>query len=644
MDELLRGLWLLTATLAPVLAGYALALHFFRDRGVFERWAVAVMSAVAVLVVTFLVADQLRPLSATSLFVVAMAVSTGVVLFVRARGTGPRVVLEQLRLELSAPRRLLVDVIETREPAALLFVPALVIGVWCVWMVLFFRSWGWDVLMFHTTITNTIVQDGSLAFMDTGFHQARGYPRNVHLLAAWNTFFLGHTALDDAPQLPFGVLGALVSAAWARRLGASRSFSAAMGAAWLCFSPVFLQLPSVHVDVACAALLAAGAYFTAFSLEARDRWAAALAFGLYLGTKHTGLFHLAMYAPVLLLRSGFELKASTARARLFLNQVGSAALLLLLGGHKYLQNALVMGNPAWPFIITVPGLGALPGENDASTQYGGPPGGRASFFGIPGELERFVDQLRHWDKAVYFPDVRDGYLGIAFTCVALPALVLSLGALLVKARRWQPLALWYLVVAAVGVPSAFWPRYSLGTAFAGVAAIALVWVLVGRRWLQQALSVITVGFFATSLWFCVAELKKNPAYGWPSMLLDAPGWTRLQRDTKQVVSWNWPEAEALFREQHFAAGDVVTWDESVPFPGELFSGDLRTRVVFVKSRPDVATLAQRVQEKKARWSIVAPGPDQVLEAAGAKRVGVVAGGQLWLFEWPRSGPAGNGQQ
>lgn len=637
MIDVLRALWLVVATLAPVVAGYAVSVHFFRDRGVFDRLLVALMSFVSLIVVTFLLADLVRPIGAVSLFLISLGASVGVVRWVSLNGTGPGTLLAQLREDLRAPKRLAADALETKEPAVLLLVPAALILGWCVFMVLFFRSWGWDVLMFHTTITNTIVQDGSLAFMDTGFHQARGYPRNVHLLAAWSGFFLGNTSLDDAPQLPFGLMGMLVSAAWARRFGASRAFSTALGAAWLCFSPVFLELPSVHVDVACAALLGAGAYFSAFSIEKRDRWASAMAFGLYLGTKHTGLFHLALYAPILVLRAVVELRAASARKPVFLNQLGSAVVLLLLGGHKYLQNALVMGNPAWPFVITVPFLGKLPGENDASSQYGGPPGGRASFFGIPGELERFVDQLRHWDKAVYFPDLRDGYFGIAFTCVAIPCLVVALIALVKKERRWQPLALWYLVFAAISVPSAFWPRYSMGSSIAGVAAIGLVWALAPWRAVKLGVSVVTIAFFGYSLFLCEQELAKNPAYGWPSMMKDAPSWTSLQRNTKQVVSWNWPEAEAIFREQNFKAGDVVTWDESVAFPGELFSPDLRTKIVFVKSRPDLATLAQRTKEKGARWSIVANGgPDQALEQAGARRAGVVGGGQLWLFEWPKN--------
>jgi hypothetical protein len=148
---------------------------------------------------------------------------------------------------------------------------------------------------------------------------------------------------------------------------------------------------------------------------------------------------------------------------------------------------------------------------------------------------------------------------------------------------------------------------------------------------------MSMAFFGYSLFLCQQELAKNPAYGWPSMMKDAPSWTSLQRNTKQVVSWNWPEPEAIFREQNFKEGDVVTWDESVAFPGELFNPDLRTKIVFVKSRPDLSTLVQRTKEKGARWSIVANGgPDQLLEQAGARRAGVVGGGQLWLFEWPKN--------
>lgn len=633
MIDVLRALWLVVATLLPSVAGYAVAVRFFRDRGLFERLLVAVLSAISLVVVTFLLADLVRPISALSLFVVGTGLSAATLAGLAKRGLPLREVLAQARVDLSGPRRLGSDALETKEPVVLLLVPALAIGAWCVFMVLFFRSWGWDVLMFHTTITNTIVQDGSLAFMDTGFHQARGYPRNVHLLAAWNSFFLGNTSLDDAPQLPFGLVGMLVTAAWVRRLGGSRSFAAGLGAAWLCFAPVFLQLPSVHVDVASAALLGVGAYFCAFSLEARDRWVAAMAFGLALGTKHTGLFHLAMYAPILVGRALWELKVSPTRGQTFVNQLGSVGLLVLLGAHKYVQNALVMGNPAWPFIVTVPFFGKLPGENDASTQYGGPPGGRASFFGIQGEWDRFVFQLSEWNKAVYFPDVRDGYLGIAFTCVALPCLVLAAIAFFRKGRRWQPLTFWYLVVAAVGVPSAFWPRYSLATSFAGLAAVGLVWVMLPWRALRLALSLVVTGFFGYSVFLAARELSQNPGYGWPAMVRQAPGWTSLERNTKQVVSWNWAEADARLREEKLQAGDVLTWDESVGFPGELFSPDLRSKVVYVPSQ-DRSTLVARVRSKGARWSVVGGGVEGVLEQAGARRVAVVGGGQ-WLLEWPR---------
>lgn len=637
MIDVLRALWLVVATLAPVVAGYAVSVHFFRDRGVFDRLLVALMSFVSLIVITFLLADLVRPIGAVSLFLISLGASLGVVRWVSLNGTGPGALLAQFREDLRAPKRLAVDALETKEPAVLLLVPAALILGWCVFMVLFFRSWGWDVLMFHTTITNTIVQDGSLAFMDTGFHQARGYPRNVHLLAAWSGFFLGNTALDDAPQLPFGLIGMLVAAAWARRFGASRSFSTALGAAWLCFSPVFLELPSVHVDVACAALLGTGAYFSAFSIEKRDRWASAVAFGLYLGTKHTGLFHLALYAPILVLRAVVELRAAPVRRPVFLNQLGSAAVLLLLGGHKYLQNALVMGNPAWPFVITVPFFGKLPGENDASSQYGGPPGGRASFFGIPGELDRFLFQLTEWNRAVYWPDIRDGYFGIAFTCVALPCLALGVGALFLRGRRLAPLSLWYLVFAAVSVPSAFWPRYSMGASIAGVAAIGLVWVLVPWRSAKFILSLVTTGLFATSVFFCVRELSTNVNYRWPAMLKDAPGWSTVERATKQVAPWNWPEAQLRLMDERFAAGDVVTWDDTVPFPGELFTWNLRAQLVYVRSKPDLDTLVARVKAKRPRYSIVSSqGPDALLEQAGARRVAPLSLGELWLLEWPPS--------
>jgi hypothetical protein len=627
----LRVLWLVVATAVPLAGSWAVAVRLFGHRGVFDRLLFWLLCFVGSIVVTFQLAELAQPFSSTSLFLVSAGLSVGAFAWAIER-VHPRDLWRVLKADLSAPRRLVLDAVSTKEPAVLLIPFALLGLVWSVWMVLFFRSWGWDVLMFHTTITNKIAQAGSIGWIDTAFHQARGYPRNVHLLAVWNVLFLGNTELDDAPQLPFGLIGALATAAWARRVGATRSFSTGLGAAWLCFPAVILQLPSVHVDTACGALLAAGAYFAANTEERCDQLGAATAFGLYLGTKHTGLFHLGLYAPILLLPLLRELRASTARLRVIGAAFGLGALVLLLGAHKYVQNAVVAGNPAWPFKLSLPVLGTLPYENDPSTQYGGPPGGRASFFGIPGELENFLGQLRKWDVQVYWPDVRDGYFGLTFTALLLPSFLLAFVALRHRALRWQPFGALFLFGAAISVPSAYWPRYSMSASVAGLVAFALAWVAIDVAVVRKLLSTALVALTAYMGWIVVTKLRTDPQYGWPSQLVNAAGWTPFERATQQVASWNWPREALELKEREFQPGDVITFDQYFTFPGELFTRDLRNQVVYVETNAN--QLPERIKATGARFSIVTAGAAGVLQQAGAvPRLPI--NNQWWLLEWKK---------
>lgn len=632
MIDVLRALWLVGATLIPLFGAWAFAARVFEGRGLFDRLLFWLLSFAALMVLSFQLADLARPFTATSLFFTSASLSVIAVAWTLER-LHPRDFLARLKLDLGAPRRLLADAVTEREPAVVLVALALVGLAWCVWMVLFFRSWGWDVLMFHTTITNSIAQNGSLEWIETAFHQVKGYPRNVHLLAVWNVLFLGNTELDDAPQLPFGLIGALATAAWARRLGATRAFATSLGAAWLCFPAVLMQLPSVHVDVACGALLATGAYFATTWEDDADRLASVMAFGLYLGTKHTGMFHLGFFGPLLVVQVLRQLKASNERGRLVFRSLGLAAIIPLLGAHKYVQNALVRGNPAWPFKLTVPGLGELPWENDPSVQYGGPPGGRASFFGIPGEGRVFLEQLFKWDLQVYYPDVRDGYFGLPFTFLALPCLVLALVALKDRERRFQPLALLFLFAAAISVPSAYWPRYSMSASVAGLVAIALVGVTLKHRLIKLVLSLALVALVGAQTQIVVKKLITDPQYGWPAQFWDQPRRSAAERATQQVVSWNWPQQVLEVRDRVMQPGDIVTFDEYLDFPGELFTTDLRNRLVYVQTSLGIPTLAERIKAVNARFSIVAAAAAPALQQAGARPLASVKG--FVLVEWPR---------
>src|SRR5206468_1414158 len=123
------------------------------------------------------------------------------------------------------------------------------------------------------------------------------YPRNVEWLSAWACLFTRDARLDDCAQLPAALLGSAVIAAWSRRVGATAAQAGGVSAAFLLLPPVFLQVPTSYVDVACASFFAAAVLFTAEPPARRSRWMGALAMGLYVGSKFSGIFHLLLWLP-----------------------------------------------------------------------------------------------------------------------------------------------------------------------------------------------------------------------------------------------------------------------------------------------------------------------------------------------------------
>jgi hypothetical protein len=345
----------------------------------------------------------------------------------------------------------------------------------------------------------------------------------------------------------------------------------------------------------------------------------ALALGLYVGTKFSGVFHLAVLAPWLIVRVGVELyTCAPGRARW--QRLGDVALSLAafasVGLWKYIDNVVHRGNPMYPFRTRVPWFGELPGPEDVGALYGIPEGVRPSFFGVAGD---FKHMLESWfDEAPFFaPDVRSGGFGPVFRWLLLPALLIVV-ADLVRLRNWRRAApVVGLFVAAIVVPAPWWPRYTIGAATASLVAFALVrdqwtqWYV--RRLLSATLvALVTAGYLAGNVGFIAYHRH----------FARAVRATWQERAGLQADAFLWPEPWGLRREQELKPGDVVAYDEGTLFLAEFFSRDYRTRVTFVSSAGDPTAYVARLRRLRARWVGVTQGSaaQAALEALGAERL------------------------
>jgi hypothetical protein len=456
------------------------------------------------------------------------------------------------------------------------------------------------------------------------------------MFSLWNCIFQRDNRLDDSAQLPFLLLGAVVVAAWARRVGASRPLSVAVGATWIALPPVFLQAHSTHVDVIWHTFFAAAVFFLLSWPTRRDRWLGFTAWGLFLGSKYTGLFHLGLLSPLIFARLVYEVWQQPRDRRLArVGDIGASFLwVLVLGGHKYIQNAVNAGNPMWPFILRVKSLGLeLPGIADPATAYGAAAEEGASFFGAP---NAFRHMLTTWlnDDPFFCPDVGEGGFGPVFRWLLVPC-VIAVAIDLLRGRNWRRSALVVvLFVQTLQVPYAQLPRFVLAAASAALVAFAMVHSQTRSRWVRTLFSLALVALTWRGYEDAYRGFIVYPRYFAESRATDPVTRTAMKIDT-----FLWPREWALLREQELNEGDVLAYDESVHFLGELWNHDLDARVVYVPSTlPPDAYLA-RVRELRAKWVAIQAGSahEAALRAAGAEFLFQAPVSTMLMFRMPKGG-------
>lgn len=596
-------------------ASYAAAAAVYPDRGFLERFVAAFLFDTTLILVALHLTGFAHRLEPVSLALTATALSAATFAAAR-RAVGGAVIARCAREDLRAPLRLARDTWREGEIAVGVFVPAALAFGTCALMIYFYRSWTWDPAWYHVPETSYAIQERSLDWISTPNVWTQANPRNVEILAVWNCIFPKDNRFDDSAQLPFLLLGAAVVALWCRRVGASRPFAAAMGATWIALPPVFLQAHSTHTDVAWNAMFTAAVYYTIAKPERRDRWMMFLCWGLFLGTKYTALFHLALWAPWLIARAVVELRAAPEgkRWRLFGDIAASASLGPVLGLWKHVQNFIHTGNPMFPFDVKIRSLGIhLPGPSDPGQEYGSGPDQSPTFFGAPNAARELITS---WfdSNPFYSPDVRSGGFGPVFRWLLLFA-VIALALDLIRGRNWRRGAIPLLLfVEALQVPVPYMTRFILSAGCASLVALAIVYTEVRPR-LPRAL--------------IAAALVALTWHGWTEayrgFIVHPRYWERarsasvVERAALQIDVFLWPTRWGLARERELRPGDVFAYDESVHFLQDLFNHDYSTRVIYVSSANPAAFVA-RVRALRARWVGVANGSAaaRALAAQGAE--------------------------
>jgi hypothetical protein len=313
-----------------------LARVLLRQAGPLERLLASAIGTVAAMALV------VRLLAAWGIMGPYPLLGSGLVAWLATRGlraiqNRSRRDVEQAARRMPATRPLL-----AATPALAVAVVAVGAAATAAWLL---PIWQWDALGYHLPFVNFVLQRGSAADVPAEARFLSDFPHGVEwVFVAWRALLPDDRLLDLA-QIPFGILGAAATAHLARRLGAQPAEAASAGALWLAIPIVFLQLPTNYIDVASAAyLLCALAWMVGRPTDRRPIFAA-LALGLFLGSKPGAPVQTALCLLVLLFQA--------IRSKRYAEWAVACGIVVLLGGESYLVNLWRHHNPAWPAAFSI---------------------------------------------------------------------------------------------------------------------------------------------------------------------------------------------------------------------------------------------------------------------------------------------------
>jgi hypothetical protein len=466
--------------------------------------------------------------------------------------------------------------------------------------------WQWDALGYHLPYVNFALQDGTLAGVPAGVAYLSTYPKVVeNTFIAWRAM-LPDDSLVDLAQLPFGLLGALAIWVIARRLGARSDAAAAAGAVWLTLPAVLLQLPTNYVDVASAALALSTAAFLLGPADRERLVLAAVALGLFLGSKPSTAL-----AVVLLFAA---LTVVAIRARLISVVPLAGLLVLLLGAETYLRNIVHKGNPVWPVRIDLGPL-HLPGEFSIAELLAA---GAAAPRTHGNVVQRVIGSWSViWPQVPAF-DMRVGGLGIVFL-VALPVAAVRL---VRHCRGRDALVVGLIVVATLATPEPAVARFVL--AFAGLVLAAAVpateWFR-GRGWSHILVFGLVAAGAAQSVVAAYPGLRgEGPALGAYLNMTDA--------ERRRAVGAAGPPGPFVDAVEAMRPGQIAVYDGSVELPYRVWPYDLSTAAQRIPDEAAAEDIELLLGDE--RTALVMVGAD----STAAKVVRDAPGRFRWLFDCP----------
>ncbi len=340
MTAQLVGLLILLT--APLLVAHSIVSRVHPVMSLSARWTAIGCLGYGVSLACFHLASAFHSLDFGSLLVLNLA---SVVAAVLLRRPG------SLREDWSALHRLTLEFLRLPFPVLIALVPVFFVFTIAFARALLMPPLAWDSLTYHLVFAARWIQEKEIVgfnapdAMDCYSHFPifGEIPTTLFMLPFHGDF------LVNLAQMPFLLLLSLGVFALGREYGLSKHLASVGMLCIICSPVVFAYATTAYVDTQSTAFIVAGAVFLLRYWKGGERLDSLLVVfccGCALGIKLTTVYAAAVLIAFLLLRIG----ATRGRGRLVWVIV-HLAVLVAVGGGKYIHNLLETGNPIYPWAL-----------------------------------------------------------------------------------------------------------------------------------------------------------------------------------------------------------------------------------------------------------------------------------------------------
>jgi hypothetical protein len=483
---------------------------------------------------------------------------------------------------------------------------------WQVMLAVFFPPVGYDDLAYRLPGSAFVLQSGSLRTVDlpARLEFVNFYPQATEFLSIWCFALLGTDAMVGLWQSGIYVHFVLASVVLCRACGCGRNSTRfAVGLAAL--TPTVLgQILTTYNDLFIAALFASALAFAVLSGRDDNRWCLlglSLSCGCLLAAKLSSPLLVGIAVLIYLAQAILSGRRAVQLARGLLLILMPA---MALGGYWYVRNAVLFGNPVYPFQVDIAGL-HLPGRFSASVWSANLLNPELSKLPLFERLWKlWLEQKSHYGLWFYSYSSAFGGFGPAWFILGLP----SIAAALVTAafrRAWSVLTVLAVTVTLyLSFSGNISVRYTLFVLPTMALAIAIVVDELRRSADAADRSAALVARLSLGVVRVVGLGLAVVIAGLMTFAMKSP-----QAIARQIVTGTVAKVDVqspvldAFRVMRTSlpSGSVLVFDETVDFIYPLWRPDYANIVHFVSTAQPFEGWLAAASRLKARYAFAKTG-------------------------------------